>query len=285
MLHTFLHASLDTSYVSSELLNGLVFILGVIIGSFLNVYIYRFHTGKSLAGSSHCLSCGTPLRWYDLFPLLSYVAIRGRCRYCHARVPVRYFIVELLTGVLFVLALSMTTVYVELLLLWAIMAVLVVILTYDYYHFIIPDALTLTLTALVVPLAAYPWLVGQTTWEPLLADGLAALAGSAFFLFLWVVSKGVWLGFGDVKLAFPLGVLVGAGAVFSFVVLSFWIGAVISVGILAVQKWQRGKSHLRLLPPAITMKSAVPFAPFLIAGALVTFFTSLNVLSLFQFSL
>jgi prepilin signal peptidase PulO-like enzyme (type II secretory pathway) len=102
---------------------------------------------------------------------------------------------------------------------------------------------------------------------------------------LWIISKGEWLGFGDVKLVFPLGLLVGPGSVFSFIVLSFWIGAIVSLVLLGIQKVQRGKSHLRLLAPTITMKTAVPFAPFLIVGALVTFFTHFNVLTLFQFSL
>jgi leader peptidase (prepilin peptidase)/N-methyltransferase len=280
-----LTATINTSATPGWFWSVTVFFLGAIIGSFLNVYIYRFHTGKSLAGSSHCLSCGTRLRWFELFPLLSYLLIQGRCRHCHARVPVRYFLVELLTGLLFLLTLTVTLRIIEILLLWVVLAVLVVILTYDYYHFIIPDALTLTLTVLVVPLVAYPLLLGQPAWQPLLGDALAAVAGSAFFLFLWLISKGAWLGFGDVKLAFPLGVLVGAGQVFSFVVLSFWIGAGVSLVILGMQRWRRGKSHLRLLTPAITMKTAVPFAPFLIAGALVTFFTDFNVLSLFYFTL
>jgi leader peptidase (prepilin peptidase)/N-methyltransferase len=211
------------------------FLLGAIIGSFLNVYIYRFHTGKSLAGSSHCLSCGSPLKWFELFPIFSYLAIRGRCRHCHSKVPFRYFVVELLTGAVGGLMLQ------------------------NYFIYGVPG-------------------------DVLVFDFFIALVGSAFFMFLWLISKGEWLGFGDVKLAFPLGWLVGASSVFSFVVLSFWIGALVSLLILGLQKYQRGKSHLRLLSAPITMKSAVPFAPFLIAGALVTFFANLNVLDFFTFT-
>ncbi len=262
-----------------------VFILGAIIGSFLNVYIYRFHTGKSISGNSHCLSCGVSLRWFELFPIFSYLAIRGRCRHCHSKVPVRYFLVELLTACLFVLALTLTSVYSELFLIWFISAVLVVILTYDFHHFIIPDSLTITFTVLVFLLAGHSYLVYGRTWELIGTDVLSALIGSSFFLFLWFISKGKWLGFGDVKLAFPLGLLVGASSVFSFVVMSFWVGAIISLAILGLQRIRRGKSHLRLVSQAYTMKSEVPFAPFLIAGALIIFFTKINVLSFFYFTL
>jgi prepilin signal peptidase PulO-like enzyme (type II secretory pathway) len=264
---------------------GWAFILGAIIGSFLNVYIYRFHTGKSLAGHSHCLSCGEELKWYELWPIVSYLAILGRCRYCHSKVPIRYLVVELLTAVLFTLTLTLTNQIFLLCLLWLIAALLVVILTYDFYHFIIPDGLTLALTSVLVLLAIYRWLVEGVPAVDIGFDALSALLGSGFFLLLWLISKGEWLGFGDVKLVFPLGWLVGANSVFSFIVVSFWIGAIVSLLILGVQYVRRGKSHLHLVSPSLTMKSAVPFAPFLIAGALVTFYTQFNVLSFFVFIL
>jgi leader peptidase (prepilin peptidase)/N-methyltransferase len=257
---------------------------GVIIGSFLNVYIYRFHTGKSLSGSSHCLSCGKPLVWYDLFPLLSYVFLRGRCRKCGCKIPARYFIVELSSGLLFAGALLLSEDIVSILIFWFIFSVMIVITVYDYYHFIIPDSLTLGLLAGVTSLLSYQWYQSPTSLQEVMLTGVAALAGSAFFLFLWIVSKGAWLGFGDVKLAVPLGLLVGATQVFSFVVLSFWIGAGVSLCILAVA-WllERGKSHLQLPALGLTMKSAVPFAPFMIASSLVIIFTHFNALALFSF--
>ena len=112
---------------------------------------------------------------------------------------------------------------------------------------------------------------------------LSALGGVAFFLFLWIVSKGQWLGFGDVKLAFPLGLLVGPAYVFSFVVLSFWIGAGVSLLLLGAARFSRGKAGLHVPGKALTMKSAVPFAPFLVASTVVILFTHFNVLALFSF--
>ena len=265
-------------------LSVVAFGFGVIIGSFLNVYIYRFHTGKSLAGHSHCLSCGTPLQWFELFPLLSYVVLRGRCRTCGCRIPCRYFLVELVTGLLFMLTLTLSLDLGTILLWWFTLSVLVVITVYDLYHFIIPDRLTAILTAAAVVLLLYRhFFFASPEWGDVLYRVLAAAAGSAFFLVLWLISRGAWLGFGDVKLAFPLGLLVGTGYVFSFVVCSFWIGAVVSLCIMGIARLSRGKAHLHLPGQALTMKSAVPFAPFLVASSLVVLFTQFNVLGLFSF--
>ena len=99
-----------------------VIAFGLIIGSFLNVYIYRFHTGKSLNGHSHCLSCGTGLKASDLVPLVSYLLLRGRCRTCGCYIPVRYFIVEFCTAVLFILSYLLATDIYELIFLFVVMA-------------------------------------------------------------------------------------------------------------------------------------------------------------------
>jgi len=256
---------------------------GLIIGSFLNVYIYRFHTGKSLAGHSHCLSCARPLRWYELFPVISYAVLRGRCRMCSSRIPIRYCVVELLTAGLFAATLSITTDVIAILLLWTIFSILVTILVYDVQHFVIPDSLTLATAGVVSLLLVYQIVAGYGTLMSLGITVAAAIGGASFFWLLWHLSRGAWLGFGDVKLAIPLGLLVGPTLVFSFIVVSFWIGAVVSVSLLLVQKLRWGKSHLRFMSSKLTMKSEVPFAPFLIAGALLTFFYSFNVLTIFTY--
>lgn len=274
---------IELSLLPLWLLQVIAFGFGIIIGSFLNVYIYRFHTGKSLAGRSHCLSCGTGLSWYELFPLVSYLALRGRCRTCGCRITPRYFFVELVTGLLFALSLTLTLEIVPLLLLWFILATLVVITVYDLYHFIIPDQLTGVLAAAVLALLFFDIWQGLSTWHDLGWSVATAAAGSGFFYLLWKISSGKWLGFGDVKLAFPLGLLAGPTLVFSFVVLSFWIGAAISLVLLAFARFSRGKAHLHLPGKALTMKSEVPFAPFLVASSLVILFTKLNVLTLFSF--
>ena len=259
------------------------FIFGAIIGSFLNVYIYRFHTGKSLNGSSHCLSCAKQLRWYELIPIVSYLSLRGRCSSCGSYVPVRYAVVEALTASLFVCSLYVATSPLMFFWLTTLCAVLVVIVVYDYYHFIIPDELTVAISVLVGIWLVWEWWQGVLSAELLFVTVGASLLGSAFFYALWFISRGAWLGFGDVKLAFPLGLWVGPMAVFSFVVVSFWIGAAISICVLLWQKYERGKRRLHLSQETLTMKSAVPFAPFMIAGAALVYFTHFDALSLFSF--
>jgi len=260
-----------------------VFCLGAIIGSFLNVYIYRFHTGKSLGGSSHCLSCAKQLRWYELFPLFSYVALRGRCLGCKSFVPRRYFVVEFLTAVMFMVSLSVATSVEMFVWLVSMFIVLILITVYDYYHFIIPDEMTASLLVLMIGWIGWQyWLGALTTYSLGVLVG-ASVAGASFFFFLWFISGGQWLGFGDVKLALPLGLWVGATSVFSFIVASFWVGAVISLFILGYQKYQRGQRRLHLSAETLTMKSAVPFAPFMIAAATLVYVTQFDVLSLFSF--
>lgn len=260
------------------------FIFGVIIGSFLNVYIYRFHTGKSLLGNSHCLSCGTPLRFFELFPLFSYLGLRGRCRTCHSYIPSRYFWVELLTGSLFVAVVLTATNLFTLGLLLVTVSILVVIAVYDLYHMIIPDELTLALLVLMLTHQFHALILGAPVVD-FAWSIVAALLSSLFLLLLWRFSDGKWIGFGDVKLVIPLALGVGYANVFSLVVLAFWIGAAIGLIILGVQKLKsRGQPHLRFLPARLTMKSAVPFAPFLILSYLAIIFFGIDVISLLTYA-
>ena len=260
---------------------SLAFFFGVVIGSFLNVVIYRLHTNKSLSGRSHCLSCGYRLAWYDLLPLVSYLALRGRCRYCGAHITPRYFLVELLNGLLFVSVVLVTDNFFEIPFWWLVMSVLVVVLVYDLRHLIIPDRLVVLLLALALVWVGYVHLYPEPSWFDVAMDVGAATLGASVLAVLWLVSRGRWIGLGDAKLALPLGVLLGAGSVFSLLVLSFWIGAVISLGIMFLQHvLKRGQTHLRFLSRPLTIKSEVPFAPFLIAAFAVVYWFKLDVLSL-----
>lgn len=259
-----------------------VFVFGAIIGSFLNVVIYRLHTGKSLNGSSHCLSCGNRLAWYDLFPVLSYIFLRGRCRNCGCRFTSRYVFVEIMTGALFVFASLHAASISELFVLFAVLSILVIIFVYDMRHYIIPDVLTLLLLCFCSLLFAQQH-YGFTgmNWQSAGVSFLAAALGALFLFALWFISKGKWIGFGDVKLAFPLGLLVGGDFVFSFIVGSFWIGAGVSIFLVLLAHIGGGKLRLPFLTSDLTIKSVVPFAPFLIAASLLVYFTKINVLTLF----
>ena len=255
-------------------------LLGMIIGSFLNVVIYRLHTGRSVQGRSHCLSCGTHLVWYDLLPAVSYVALRGRCRTCGARISPRYWLVEVATGLLFIGVSLVESSWVLMVLMWAVMAVLVVVVVYDYYHLIIPNITVLWLLGLALIMYGYTGYLSQD-WYGLFIDALVSVSAATFFAGLWWVSGGRWIGLGDAKLALPLGLMVGAGSVFSLVVMSFWCGAILSLLIIGWQHlWQRGQPHLRFLARPLTIKSEVPFAPFLVLSFLAIYFFSIDVLAL-----
>lgn len=273
----------------------MVIVLGLIIGSFLNVVLYRFHTGRSINGSSHCLSCGENLRWFELIPLVSYLTLRGKCRSCGCYIPLRYFLIELVTALLFL------TVFMNygITLMGGVVATLFVLLllvtVYDLYHMVIPNELVLLLC---IAAAGYMYLelTPRFSWEVLAVHAMAALGVFLFYGGLWFVSRGRWIGFGDAKLAVPLGFILGPMNAFSFVVFSFWVGALLSVGLLLLPYI---RSFFALLTKKIkrlfctcpqgsvvnyrryfTMKSEVPFAPFMVIAFLLVFLCKYDVLTM-----
>jgi prepilin signal peptidase PulO-like enzyme (type II secretory pathway) len=255
------------------------FIFGLVIGSFLNVVIYRYNTGVGVNGRSGCMTCGHLLRWYELIPLISFLLQGGRCRKCKSKLSWQYPMIELLTGLIFLGVFmhyaSLTEIILAVVLESVIMAVswsiLVVILAYDIKHKIIPDGLVYTFAALsfihaLVTIPTHPL-------QPLL---LTLAAGPALFLpffVLWFVSQGRWIGLGDGKLVIGFGWMLGFGLGVSAVVLAFWIGAAVVVLSIAIARLKIGGKQL-------TMKSEIPFAPFLILGFALVYFFGVDVVGL-----
>jgi len=242
------------------------FLLGLVIGSFLNVVVYRMHTGKTLGGHSRCLSCGLDLRWYELVPVISYIVLRARCRRCDSWIPLRYALVEVATGGAFLLVWVCYAPEIPVvLLMWALAATLIVIFVYDLRHMIIPDELVSIVAVLAGGLVVYEvWWLGTRS---VVFDVLAGVLVGGFFWLLWYVSQGRWIGLGDAKLAFPLAVIAGVGGAFGMLVFSFWSGAVVGLLLLGFARLAHsGKKYLSFFPPHLTIKSEVPFAPFLIFG-------------------
>lgn len=257
-------------------------VLGAIIGSFLNVVIYRMHTGRSVNGRSRCLSCGATLGALELVPIVSYLALRGRCAHCSARISPRYALVELSTALLFALMAYLEGDMYLRLLYAALMATFVVIVVYDLVHTIIPDEWVVGASSIVAFITVAEWAHSGDEMAVLLRLGAAAF-GFAFFGGLWLVSKGRWIGLGDAKLAIPLGAMVSWPAVISALILSFWIGAIISVALLLVSDLlRRGQGRLPFLRAPLTMKSEVPFAPFLVLGFVLAHFTSFDAFTFVQ---
>ena len=273
------------AFLGSPIYLAYVFLIGIIFGSFLNVYLYRFHTGKSLGGSSHCLSCQLNLEWYELVPLFSYLVLRGKCRRCRSYIPPRYFLVELLVGSVFLLAALSTTDLIMQMLTAFFLTVLAAIVVYDYYHTIIPNEFVVALIGLSVLMLLHQFVLTEQLPEA----GWRVVAGAAAagpFVFLWVISQGRWIGLGDAKLAFPLGIWVGLSGVVSMVMWSFWIGALVSLIMIGLQTLlKRGKIGLRIFGRPLTMKSEIPFAPFLIAAFILTYFFTIDALQLISYGL
>lgn len=245
-----------------------LFFLGAIIGSFLNVIIYRLHTGRSLQGRSHCLSCNEQLRWFELIPVVSYLVLRARCRTCASFIPARYLIVELLTAFGFLLMGHLFMANPLLLFLNLVLyALLVVVVVYDMYHTIIPDEYVAYIGVVALAVLAHAYFLMGAGIDALLASVFGGVGAAAFFALFWLVSKGKWMGLGDAKLMLPLGIILGPYGAFSAVVLSFWIGATISVALIGLQRlFAAGKTRIPFMRVPLTIKSEVPFAPFLVLG-------------------
>jgi prepilin signal peptidase PulO-like enzyme (type II secretory pathway) len=252
-----------------------VFVLGLLVGSFMNVVILRFGTGLSIAkGRSKCFACGKGLSWYELVPLLSFLFQMGKCRGCFSKISWQYPLVELSTALAFVLIYSRTinvaTAYESLIafvLLCVFFCLYIAIFVYDFRHKIIPDAFSYTAALVALALIALEWRMTGTI------DLYKVIAGPSlflFFYFFWFVSRGTWMGFGDAKLALSVGWFLGLWKGIAAILLSFWIGAVVSLLIILVQRFRTKRRRLG-------MKSEIPFAPFILIGFAIAFIWGLDI--------
>lgn len=261
-----------------------IFILGTIIGSFLNVVILRYNTGRGINGRSGCLSCGSTLENIDLIPIISWILLEGKCRKCRSKISVQYPLVEFFTGLLFVLLLWSAMPFFDyfnlvfLYFIWniVIFSILIVIFVYDLRHKIIPNSLayTFAVLALLQSIVVNPLAPNY----PILSI-LNLLSGIIMFLpffILWFVSRGRWIGLGDGKLALGIGWYLGFVNGLSAIILAFWIGAIFAIVLMLIER-------LKLTDKNITMKTEIPFAPFLIAGTLIEFFLRMDVLGISAF--
>lgn len=250
---------------------GIVFIFGTIIGSFLNVVIYRYNSGTSpLTGRSQCFSCGKTLSWRELIPVFSFLASRGRCSQCGVRLSLQYPIVEILSGIIFVLVFLLSKPIPEMVLLLVIFSALLVIAVYDLRHQIIPDGLVALFAVLGLTMFFLLHDLSQAFHFPYVWTLLAGPMLFFPFWALWAVSSGRWLGLGDGKLALGIGWFLGATLGGSAIMLAFWIGAGYALVIMGVQKVLKNTKN------KLSMQSEIPFGPFLILATFIVYFTGLN---------
>lgn len=236
-------------------------LFGAILASFITVIVERAYTGQSWRhGRSRCNSCREELSARDLVPVVSWIAARGRCRYCGSRLPASYAIGELALGLLFALAALTLGIGLPLLFFLAALSVLFFIVLYDVRHTVVPPA-----SSFLLFLAALGYALSLGEGSRALGAALLAAGGCALFLFLiYALSRGRAMGLGDAPVVFSLALLTGAGQALSGLLFSFWIGALFGIGVLLAR---RGGP---------TMGIEVPFVPFLAAGFLLAFFTPWN---------
>jgi leader peptidase (prepilin peptidase) / N-methyltransferase len=227
----------------------LIGLLGLLLGSFLNVVIYRLPRGESLnRPASRCPSCGAPVKPYDNIPVLSWLILRGRCRNCGARISARYPIVEALTAAVFVGAALTRGVDDDLALWLPFAAMLIAVAGIDLDHRIIPNKILLP--------AAIWGIVGTIIFRPDNIDDSLIAGGIAFMaLFLAAVAYPAGMGMGDVKLAGVMGIYLGSG-VAPAMLAAFLAGSIVGVVIIAREG-------------ADARKKGVPFGPFLALGGII----------------
>lgn len=242
---------------------GFIWLVGLCIGSFLNVLIYRLPRGISVKrGRSFCPNCRKKISWYDNIPLLSFAMLGGRCRFCRSPISFRYPLVELITGLLTLLIFNskflisnqflifnfktVADLVLTLLLVWG----LIVIFFIDLEHQVIPDEILLPIILL--------FLVKQILYSlffihnSLLIILLPPLLSFVFMFSIYLITKGKGMGFGDVKLAFLMGLVLGYPKIIVAFYLAFLTGAFLGLILVVVKKVKFGQK--------------IPFGPFLVWG-------------------
>ncbi|MBS1125557.1 MAG: Prepilin peptidase [Nitrospirae bacterium] len=262
-----------------------VFLFGLIVGSFLNVCIVRLPREQSIVSPrSQCPRCRTPIRWYDNIPLVSFITLRGKCRSCGLPISWRYPLVELLNGLLYLWAYAAFGMTGEAGLVMALCSALLVITFIDLDHQIIPDVITLP--GMVIGLLAAP--LFMSALEPPMAFGLGKLLPSAgtyltgfvnslvglvlgaapLFIIGWLwekFRKVEAMGGGDVKYMGMVGCFLGWKGAFLTIMLGALTGSLVGMTLIALKKHQADK--------------VIPFGPYLAFGTLLTLFYGADIIS------
>lgn len=256
------------------------FILGAVLGSFLNVCIYRLPRGESIAfPPSHCTSCSNPIKFYDNIPILSYLILGGKCRNCSMIISPTYPIIELISAVLTLLAVRQFGISMDTFFYIVLIYSLIVITFIDLEHLIIPNVITFPGigVGIIFNLIITNWGYASDLLDtpdlknflrlisevPIMSSILGVLIGGGLLYFIGflyeVIRKREGMGMGDVKLLAMLGAFLGWQGVIFIVFLSSIIGTVIGLSIILYQREN--------------LKYAIPFGPFLSIAAIIYIFT------------
>jgi len=233
---------------------ALLFVLGLLVGSFLNVCIYRLPRRESLNWpGSHCTACDRPLSWYENIPLVSWLVLRGRCRTCHTPISPVYPIIEALTGLVFLTAFELYALTPLLAVRLLFACAMIVLFVIDLQHRILPNVITVP--GVVVGFAVSLWLPPgwlSSSLGLLLGGGVLFLIGEVYYR-----TRGVeGMGMGDVKMLAMIGAFLGWPLMLLTLILATFSGAI--VGLAMIVSGRGGA------------KAALPFGTFLAVGALVS---------------
>lgn len=252
------------SYIISVMIYAFLVLFGLCFGSFVNAFVWRLHKGRDwVRERSECVHCHHELAARDLVPILSWLLLRGRCRYCHKPISIQYPLVEAVTTALFVASYAFWPVQVRggeiaVFSLWLVLAIgLVALVLYDLKWMLLPNKIVFPLLGIAALQALIRITIYPNHLHVLLGEIVAVALGGGIFYLLFQVSDGRWIGGGDVKLGFLLGLIVGSGAKSLLVImLASLLGCLVSLPLLATGQLKR--------------TSRVPFGPFLIAVGVIT---------------
>ena len=236
-----------------------IFIYGIMIGSFVNVLIYRIPKRENIAiEHSHCMNCGHRLKWYDLVPLFSWLFLRGKCRYCKSKISIQYPLVECINGVGYVLIFVMCGLNLSSILYSLCFSMLVAITVIDWRTYEIP----LGLNIVILTLGVIQCILDYGNWK-LYLIGMVSVSGFLFLLLLITAGRG--MGDGDVKLMFAAGLLLGWKKIILALIIGCILGSIIHLILMKVSKKGR----------------MLAFGPYLSAGILLAILFGDQLISLY----
>ena len=241
-------------------------ILGLVVGSFLNVCIDRLPQNKSIAyPPSHCEACQHKLAAKDLIPVFSYLRLRGRCRYCRASIPQKLMWVELATAVIFALLYWHYQLSPELGVMAFYACLFIVIFVIDLEHSLILNKVVYPTMVVALLLSLYPWpWFSESIGMRVAYAAIGGASGFVIFLLIALISRG-GMGWGDVKLAALIGLATGFPLVFVAIIMAAILGGIVAVALMIAKKRNR--------------RQTIPFGPFLAVAAMITLLWGSNILN------
>lgn len=220
-----------------------IFLFGIVIGSFLNVCIYRIPKHEDIVKTrSHCMSCGYQLKWYDLVPVFSFLFLRGKCRKCGTKLSIQYPLVETANGILYVLITWIHGMTITTLLYCLLISALIVISVIDFRTLEIPIGLNIFILVLGIARVATDF---QSVWDYV----IGFFAVSLVLAVLYYATKGTAIGGGDVKLMAVCGLVLG----WKLIVLSFFVGCILGSVIHVIRMKAFGADRVLAMGPYLSL--------------------------------